>query len=153
LAASLPQRGFELQFSFRSLLPYMRTKRGTPETLRWPASEVYGVSRSSKGLQTASAKSMMRQRSQNQLSRAVTGAGRDWTDKSAGKEIFAKATAGLPMKKQLTIRIDADVLAWLKAHGRGYQTRISRILRFVMESQPASAEPLTLALPPFIDRL
>jgi hypothetical protein len=60
----------------------MRTKPGTQETLRWPASEVYGVSRSSKGVQTASAKSMMRQRSQNQLSRAVTGAGRNWPDKS-----------------------------------------------------------------------
>jgi hypothetical protein len=36
----------------------MRTKRGTPETLRWSASEVYGLSRSLKGLQTASAKSM-----------------------------------------------------------------------------------------------
>jgi hypothetical protein len=42
----------------------MRTNRGTLETLRWPAPERYGVSRSPKGLQTASAKSMMRHRSQ-----------------------------------------------------------------------------------------
>jgi uncharacterized protein (DUF4415 family) len=28
------------------------------------------------------------------------------------------------------------VLDWLKAHGKGYQTRINRILRVVMESQP-----------------
>jgi uncharacterized protein (DUF4415 family) len=41
-----------------------------------------------------------------------------------------------PVKKQLTIRLDADVLAWLKGHGRGYQTRINRILRVAMESQP-----------------
>ena len=41
------------------------------------------------------------------------------------------------MKKQFTIRLDADVLAWLKGHGRGYQTRINRILRVVMESQPS----------------
>ena len=34
------------------------------------------------------------------------------------------------------IRLDADVLAWLKAYGRGYQTRINRILRAAMESQP-----------------
>jgi uncharacterized protein (DUF4415 family) len=40
------------------------------------------------------------------------------------------------VKKQLTIRLDADVLDWLKLHGRGYQTRINRILRVVMESQP-----------------
>jgi uncharacterized protein (DUF4415 family) len=45
---------------------------------------------------------------------------------------FTKA----PVKKQLTIRLDADVLDWLKRHGRGYQTRINRILRVVMESQP-----------------
>ena len=54
-----------------------------------------------------------------------------------GDEFFRKATvAWPPVKKQLTIRLDADVLAWLKAHGRGYQTRINRILRVVMESQP-----------------
>ena len=43
-----------------------------------------------------------------------------------------------PVKRQLTIRIDADVLAWLKGQGKGYQTRINRILRVVMESQPRS---------------
>ena len=49
---------------------------------------------------------------------------------------FTKATeAWPPTKHQLTIRLDADVLAWLKAHGRGYQTRINRILRTAMESQ------------------
>ncbi len=53
------------------------------------------------------------------------------------KSFFKKATtAWPPTKKQLTIRIDADVLDWLKGHGRGYQTRINRILRVVMESQP-----------------
>jgi uncharacterized protein (DUF4415 family) len=39
-------------------------------------------------------------------------------------------------KKQLTIRLDPDVLDWVKRHGKGYQTRINRILRVVMESQP-----------------
>ena len=39
-----------------------------------------------------------------------------------------------PIKKSLTIRLDAEVLAWLKAHGRGYQTRINRLLRAAMES-------------------
>lgn len=54
-----------------------------------------------------------------------------------GKRFLKKATtAWPPVKKQLTIRLDADVLAWLKGHGRGYQTRINRILRVVMESQP-----------------
>jgi uncharacterized protein (DUF4415 family) len=50
---------------------------------------------------------------------------------------FKKATmAWPPAKRQLTIRLDEDVLAWLKRHGKGYQTRINRILRVVMESQP-----------------
>ncbi len=53
------------------------------------------------------------------------------------KSFLTKATATWPpVKKQLTIRIDADILEWLKDHGRGYQTRINRILRVVMESQP-----------------
>lgn len=40
-----------------------------------------------------------------------------------------------PIKKPLTFRIDADVLAWLKAQGKGYQTRINNILRAAMLSQ------------------
>ena len=53
------------------------------------------------------------------------------------KSFLTKATVNWPpVKKQLTIRIDADVLEWLKGHGRGYQTRINRILRVLMESQP-----------------
>ena len=55
------------------------------------------------------------------------------------KTFLKKATTPWPPeKKQLTIRLDADVLTWLKGHGRGYQTRINRILRVVMESQPPS---------------
>ena len=51
---------------------------------------------------------------------------------------FKKATVPWPpVKKQLTIRLDADVLTWLKRQGRGYQTRINHILRVAMESQPA----------------
>ncbi|MCH7930406.1 MAG: BrnA antitoxin family protein [Proteobacteria bacterium] len=37
-----------------------------------------------------------------------------------------------PVKKQLTLRVDADVVAWFKEHargGRGYQTDINRALR------------------------
>ena len=62
----------------------------------------------------------------------------DYSDIPAlNKSFLKKATAaGPPVKKQLTIRPDADVLAWLKGHGKGYQTRINRILRVVMESHP-----------------
>jgi uncharacterized protein (DUF4415 family) len=37
-----------------------------------------------------------------------------------------------PVKEQVTTRIDADVLAWLKASGKGYQSRINAILREAM---------------------
>ena len=34
-----------------------------------------------------------------------------------------------PVKQQITARLDADVIAWLKSRGRGYQTRMNAILR------------------------
>lgn len=37
-----------------------------------------------------------------------------------------------PKKQSVTLRLDADVLAWLKASGEGYQTRINAYLRQLM---------------------
>ena len=37
-----------------------------------------------------------------------------------------------PIKTQASVRIDADVLEWLKAPGKGYQTRLNAILRAAM---------------------
>ncbi|MFI5113591.1 MAG: BrnA antitoxin family protein [Terriglobales bacterium] len=37
-----------------------------------------------------------------------------------------------PVKQPVTLRLDADVVAWFKKHGRGYQTRINRALRELM---------------------
>lgn len=37
-----------------------------------------------------------------------------------------------PIKQQLTVRIDADILAWLKSQGKGYQSRLNEILRTAM---------------------
>lgn len=34
-----------------------------------------------------------------------------------------------PTKTPTTVRVDSDVLAWLKSKGKGYQTRINAILR------------------------
>jgi uncharacterized protein (DUF4415 family) len=51
----------------------------------------------------------------------------DWSKAVVGK--FYR-----PIKKPLTIRLDADVLAWLKGQGAGYQTRINAILRSAMEN-------------------
>lgn len=37
-----------------------------------------------------------------------------------------------PVKEQLTVRVDKDVVAWLRAGGEGYQTRLNEILREAM---------------------
>ena len=66
---------------------------------------------------------------------------------SVAEEFFAKATQPWPpAKQQLTIRLDTDIVRWLKAHGRGYQTRINRILRAAMES--TKSEPDREDAPP-----
>lgn len=48
------------------------------------------------------------------------------------EEFWANAVRGKyyrPTKTSTTVRIDSDVLAWLRGQGRGYQTRINTILR------------------------
>ncbi len=57
---------------------------------------------------------------------------RDWSDAKRG--LFYR-----PVKQQLTLRLDADVVAWFKEHAtadEGYQTHINRVLRaFVAEQE------------------
>jgi uncharacterized protein (DUF4415 family) len=45
-----------------------------------------------------------------------------------------------PRKRQITERVDADVLDWLKAQGKGYQSRINAILRREMLTSVKSAK-------------
>ena len=40
----------------------------------------------------------------------------------------------VPPKASISLRIDADVLAWFKAQGVGYQTRINAVLRAFREA-------------------
>ncbi len=51
--------------------------------------------------------------------------GIDWS----GAEI---ATAHRPAKNPVTLRLDADVLEWLKSYGPGYQTKVNLLLRHAM---------------------
>ena len=37
-----------------------------------------------------------------------------------------------PTKTTTTVRVDSDVLTWLKSKGKGYQTRLNTILREAM---------------------
>ena len=55
---------------------------------------------------------------------------------------WSKAVVGRfyrPLKETVTIRLDADVLDWLKQGGKGYQTRVNTILRAVMEQKRKKA--------------
>ena len=45
-----------------------------------------------------------------------------WRDAARGK-LYR------PVKQAVSLRVDADVMAWLKESGRGYQTRANKILR------------------------
>jgi uncharacterized protein (DUF4415 family) len=58
---------------------------------------------------------------------AELGIDPDWMD---------HATVIVPhAKERITVRLDHDILDWLKAQGRGYQTRINAILRAYVETQ------------------
>jgi uncharacterized protein (DUF4415 family) len=39
-------------------------------------------------------------------------------------------------KTSISLRVDADVLDWFKAQGRGYQTRINAVLRAFKDASP-----------------
>src|SRR6266446_7500816 len=49
----------------------------------------------------------------------------DWSGAEIGKFYRQK-------KKPVTMRLDSDVIAWLKADGRGYQTKANWLLRHAM---------------------
>jgi len=52
----------------------------------------------------------------------------------------SKAIIGLPpAKEDIHIRLDADVLAWFRKTGRGYQTRINKVLRAFVASRKRGA--------------
>jgi uncharacterized protein (DUF4415 family) len=52
---------------------------------------------------------------------------------------WADAELRMPQtKKGVYVRLDQDVLKWLKAQGPGYQTRINAILRAYMEAHQSS---------------
>ncbi len=51
------------------------------------------------------------------------------------EDFWRTADVVLPQPKEtMTIRLDADVLAWFRKQGRGYQTRINAILRSYMRA-------------------
>lgn len=51
----------------------------------------------------------------------------DWTGAEVGR-FYRQA------KRPVTIRLDEDIIDWLKSYGRGYQTRANLLLRHAMEA-------------------
>jgi uncharacterized protein (DUF4415 family) len=47
----------------------------------------------------------------------------------------AVVTDRRPPKKNITLRIDAEIIDWFKARGKGYQTRMNAVLRVFIELQ------------------
>ena len=45
-----------------------------------------------------------------------------------------------PIKKPLSIRLDSDIIVWLKSYGKGYQSRINTILRNAMAAEKQAAQ-------------
>jgi uncharacterized protein (DUF4415 family) len=53
-----------------------------------------------------------------------------------GDEFFRNAKLVMPPgKRQVTLRIDADVLEWFRSRGKGYQSRMNAVLRAYVETQ------------------
>ena len=90
-------------------------------------------------------KGTSRQLAREQLAelRSLAAVPDDAIDTSDAPEIldWSGAKRGLfyrPIKQQLTLRLDADVVAWFKSHAmpdEGYQTRINRALREYVKGQ------------------
>lgn len=67
----------------------------------------------------------------DQINTAAVPEQRDWTGAQRG--VFYR-----PIKKQLTLRLDADLIDWFKTHapqGEGYQTKINKALREYVAQQ------------------
>ena len=56
---------------------------------------------------------------------------------------WTQAVKGIPPRKQaVKLRIDADVLSWFRATGKGYQTRMNNVLRAFVESRKGDGRNL-----------
>jgi len=74
---------------------------------------------------------------EEQIDTSEMGEVRDWSGARRG-------ALYRPLKRQLTLRLDADILEWFKANagtgGEGYQTNINRALRDYVEARERRRE-------------
>lgn len=89
-----------------------------------------------KATKQTSGKLTARQTTELKALQAMPDSAIDYSDAPSAKpEEWRDAVVGKfyrPIKQQLTLRIDADVIDWFKRKGRGYQTRINELLRDAM---------------------
>jgi uncharacterized protein (DUF4415 family) len=65
----------------------------------------------------------------------------DYSDAPAMTAVPAEVHVGRfyrPLKQQISLRVDADVLAWFRSQGKSYQTRMNAVLRREMQTRPRS---------------
>ncbi|MEP6819358.1 MAG: BrnA antitoxin family protein [bacterium] len=60
------------------------------------------------------------------------------TPEMFARGILRRNLVPIPRKKQLTLRIDSDVVEWYQKQGPGYQTRINSLLRAYMKEHQRS---------------
>jgi uncharacterized protein (DUF4415 family) len=61
----------------------------------------------------------------------------DFSDAPELTSVSARVQVGRfyrPIKQQISLRVDADVLAWFRSRGSKYQTQINEVLRREMQS-------------------
>ena len=70
-----------------------------------------------------------------------------WSEEMLGPPVLKRGRGPqkAPTKVLTTVRLDADVLAFFKAQGRGYQTRINEELRKVVEKGLTTSSTRTRA--------
>lgn len=90
------------------------------------------IVKSERGSQSGTSNSKPMRRRANRRRRKGTGFSGLMRDNLRSMKI---ADFYRPLKKPVTLRLDADVIAWFKKDGRRYQTRINQALRRVMERE------------------
>ena len=72
-----------------------------------------------------------------------------WSEEMLGPPVFKRGRGPqkAPTKVLTTVRLDADVLAFFKAQGRGFQTRINDELRKVVAKGLTTRSTRTRARP------
>jgi len=58
----------------------------------------------------------------------------EWTPAMFARAVGRKGLKPVPKKALLSLRVDADVIAWFKSQGAGYQSRMNALLRAFMEA-------------------